>query len=107
MMIVYKTDEFLADVEQQFEWYSQHASLEIAEAYLSTVEGSCRLLGKYPGLGPLGAFTSERLSGWRFFVLSRPFSKHLLFYEIDSERLVMRRALHGHRNLPRRLLESP
>ena len=105
MIPVFKADEFLADVERQFEWYTRHASFDIAERYLKTVEASCQLLRNYPDMGPLGGFTSGRLTGWRYFVLSRPFSKHLLFYVVESDRLVMRRALHGHRDLPRHLLQ--
>jgi plasmid stabilization system protein ParE len=40
-------------------------------------------------------------------VVPRPFQKHVLFYEVMDGEVVMRRVLHGHRDLPRRLLEPP
>ncbi len=106
-MNVRKTDAFIADVELQFEWYVLHAGWKVANRYLDAVEATCRLLGQHPYLGPRGAFTRPRLHGWRCFLVSRPFNKHLLFYEVVGDDLVLRRAMHGHRDLPRRLLEPP
>ena len=84
-----------------------HASSELADAYLAAVEATCRLFGQHPRLGPRGGFTHLRLREWRFAVVFRPFKKHPLFYEVVGEDVVMRRAMHGHRDLPRRLLERP
>ena len=105
-MNVRKTDEFIVDVEQQFEWYALNADWEIAERHLDAVEATIQLLERHPQLGPLGRFTHPRLRDWRFFVVFRPFNKHILFYEIIADEVVMRRAMHGHRNLPQRLLEQ-
>jgi plasmid stabilization system protein ParE len=80
--------------------------LGIAGHYLDAVEATCRLLGQHPQLGPRGGFNHPRLRDWRFFVVFRPFNKHVLFYETAGDDVIMRRAMHGHRNLPRRLLES-
>lgn len=106
-MSVLKTDVFLADVERQFEWYAVNATREIAEHYLAAVEATCRLLGQHPFLGPRGGFTHPHLRDWRFFLVFRPFKTHILFYEVTGSDAVMRRAMHGHRDLPRRLLEPP
>lgn len=106
-MNVRKSDDFIADVERQFEWYVVNAGWPVADRYLAAVEATCRLLGQYPQLGPLGGFSHPRLRAWRFFLASRPFKKHVLFYEVTGQDVVMRRALHGHRDLPRRLLEPP
>lgn len=35
----------------------------------------------------------------RFFLVFRPFHKHIVFYDVGSEELVFRRVLHGQRNL--------
>lgn len=105
-MILRKSALFLADVEEQAEWYLRNAGLEIAEAYLQTVEACCQLIQKYPQLGPLGRFSHPKLKDWRFFVVAPPFQKHLLFYELADEEVMMRRAMHGHRNLPKRLLKG-
>jgi plasmid stabilization system protein ParE len=105
-MSVRKTDEFIADVERQFEWYALKANWEIAERYLTAVETTVQLLERHPQLGPLGGFNHPRLREWRFFVVFRPFNNHILFYEIAGSEVVMRRAMHGHRDLPQRLREG-
>lgn len=104
-MSVRKTDQFVADIERQFEWYAVNASLDVAERYLNAVEAAVGLLAKHPQLGPQGGFTHRRLQNWRYFVVFRPFNKHILFYEVDQGDLIMRRAMHGHRDLPKTLLE--
>jgi plasmid stabilization system protein ParE len=104
-MSIRKTDDFLSEVERQFEWYVLHANWEIADHYLDAVEATTKLLERHQQLGPQGGFTHPRLLDWRFFVVFRPFHKHILFYEIADNDVIMRRAMHGHRDLPRRLLE--
>ena len=106
-MSVRKSDDFIADVERQYRWYLKNANEDVAERYLNAVEATCRLLGQHPQLGPRGGFDHPRLRAWRFFVVFRPFQKHVLFYEVIESETVMRRAMHGHRELPQRLLEPP
>ena len=106
-MNVRKTDAFVADVERQFEWYAVNADWSVADRYLDAVEATCHLLGRQPQLGPRGAFVHPRLREWRFFLVFRPFNKHILFYEVLTDEVVLRRAMHGHRDLPRRLLKPP
>ncbi len=106
-MSVRKSDDFIADVERQFEWYAVNADWDIAELYLATVEAACDLLARHPHLGALAKFSQPRLHDWRFLVVSRPFQKHILFYEISGDDVLLRRAMHGHRDLPRRLVEPP
>jgi plasmid stabilization system protein ParE len=104
---VLKSGDFIADVERQFAWYVVNAGWEIAERYLTAIETTARLLEQHPHLGPRAGFTHPRLRDWRFFVVFRPFKKHVLFYEAVANDVVLRRAMHGHRDLPRRLLEPP
>lgn len=37
-MSVRKSEDFISDVERQFEWYAANANWEIAERYLEAVE---------------------------------------------------------------------
>lgn len=106
-MNVRKADVFIADVERQSEWYAINAGWDVAENYLAAVEAAGRLLAQHPQLGPRGWFIHPRLREWRFFVVFRPFQRHILFYEVTADSVVMHRAMHGHRDLPRRLLEPP
>lgn len=106
-MSVHKSEDFISDVEQQFQWYVVNAGWEIAERYLAAVEATTRLLDRHPQLGPLAGFSHPRLRDWRFMVVFRPFQKHVLFYETNGGDVLLRRTMHGHRDLPRRLLEPP
>ena len=50
-MSLRKSDDFISDVERQFEWYAVTANWEVAERYLDAVDATCQLLGQYPLLG--------------------------------------------------------
>ena len=104
-MSLRKSDDFIADVERQLQWYAVSTSWEIADRYLDAVEATCQLLGQHPQLGSLARFSHPRLRDWRFIVVFRPFQKHILFYETNGDDVLLRRAMHGHRDLPRRLIE--
>jgi plasmid stabilization system protein ParE len=106
-MSLLKSAEFLADVERQFLWYEEKEGGNLAEQYLRAVEASCQLLNQHPRLGPPGKFRHFRLRDWRFFPVFRPLNKHILFYEVSGDDVVMRRAMHGNRDLPRRLVQPP
>jgi plasmid stabilization system protein ParE len=106
-MSVRKSEDFISDIERQFEWYAINANWEIAERYLVAVEATCHLLAEHPQLGPVAGFFHPRLREWRFIVVFRPFQKHILFYETNGDEVLLRRAMHGHRDLPRRLIEPP
>ena len=106
-MSLLKSDDFIANVERQFEWYAINAGWNVADRYLLAVETTARLLEQHPQLGPRGGFNHPRLREWRFFVVFRPFQKHVLFYEVVGDDVVLRRAMHGHRDLPKRLVEPP
>ena len=106
-MSLYKSAEFIADVERQAKWYVDQEGWELGNRYLDAVEATCQLLNRHPQLGPSARFHHPRLKAWRFFLVFRPFKRHILFYEISGQDVNMRRALHGFRHLPRRLLEPP
>jgi plasmid stabilization system protein ParE len=102
-----KSGDFITGVDRQFEWYAVSASWEIAERHLDAVAATCQLLGQHPQLGPVAGFSHPRLCEWRFIVVFRPFQKHIIFYEIQGDDVLLRRAKHGHRDLPQRLVEPP
>ena len=106
-MNVRKADDFIADAELQYQWYAERAGWAVADRYLAALASTCALIERQPLLGPVAALTHPRLAAWRFFVVVRPFHRHVLFYELVDAEVIMRRVLHGHRNLPKRLLEPP
>lgn len=106
-MSVRKTDDFIADVTQQFDWYVENGGSEVAARYLDAVESTCCLLARYPNIGPVAGFKHPRLHKWRFFTIMRPFNKYILFFEVLGDDVILRRAMHGSRDLSARLLEPP
>ena len=102
-----KTEDFLADIDRQFEWYQVKGGAQLAERYLTAIEATCDFLKRHPMIGPVVRARHPRLQGWRFFVVFRPFHKHLLFYEVVGKDVLLRRAMHGSRNLKKRLIEPP
>jgi len=106
-MSLLKSADFIADVQRQAAWYAEREGWELADRYLEAVEATCQLLAEHPQLGPRGGFHNRRLRHWRFFLVFRPFQKHILFYELEGDSVMMHRAMHGGRNLRRRLLQPP
>ena len=104
-MNIRKADDFIADAELQYQWYAERAGWDLAERYLAAIAGTCALIERHPEIGPVAVFTHPQLAAWRFFVVMRPFHRHVLFYEIGGGEVIMRRVLHGQRHLLRRLLE--
>lgn len=99
--------QFERDVETQFEWYEAHARPGVADRFLSAVFLSLQELLRQPELGRVRPFRDERLRGFRSWFVGAPFDRLLLFYRIEGDQLVVKRLLHGARNLPRQLTESP
>jgi len=106
-MTVRKSDYFIADVELQYQWYAENAGWDVADRYLNAIASTCALIERTPMLGPVATFHHPRLAAWRFFVVLRPFHRHLIFYECRNDEIILRRALHGQRHLPQRLIDPP
>ena len=64
------------------------------------------MLAAQPETGVPRRFRSRKLKGIRSILMSSAFRVHLVFYRVESHRLVFR-VMHGMRDLPRRLMEPP
>jgi len=60
-----------------------------------------------PGLGRPRFQDWPELAGIRSWRVGKPYHRHLIFYRFDKETVTAERILHGARNLPQRLRESP
>jgi plasmid stabilization system protein ParE len=101
-----KDPQFERDLEIQFEWYEVNARPGVSDRFLSAVFLSLQELLRQPELGRVRRFRNERLRGFRSWIVGDPFDRLLLFYRIEGDLLVVKRLLHGARNLPRRLSET-
>lgn len=98
---------FLADVEIQFRWYFDKADPEVARRYRMAVQATILKLRQRPELGRPRFKNDSELDGIRCCLIVKPFAKHLLFYRLHGESLLLERTVHGARDLPRRLKEAP
>lgn len=98
---------FVRDFELQADWYVQVAGGAVAGRYLQALDATLQLLCLQPGLGRPRRFRHPRLKGIRSFRVRPPFDRHLIFYRFDNTILYAERVVHGGRDLPRRLIESP
>lgn len=106
-LIVVRSSWFESDVEQAFEWYLVNANLQVADAYLDSVQLTLRRLSRQPNLGRPRFPGFREFSGIRSWRIEAPFNRRLIFYRVEGEHLQAWRTLHGARNLRRRLLEDP
>ena len=98
---------FIADFEIQFAWYVEKAGAEVAWRFQSALDDSLRKLSNRPDLGRIRRFRNPKLRGLRSYRVERPFKKLLIFYRVQGDCLQAFRLMHGARDLPRRLNQSP
>ena len=106
LRVVY-TDDFPADVAAQARWYFRQRDEALALDYARAVEATLELLAEHPHLGTPCAYPEPQLAGLRFYLVEKPFNRHLIHYRISGEELVAFRVVPGARDLPRRLLDPP
>ena len=106
-LAIRKSDAFVADLEAQFRWYEGQAGWEIAWRYLLEVNEALEKLAAHPELGWLRNFDHPELRNLRCWPVALPFHKHLIFYRHDQNSLDAIRAMHGARDLARRLAQPP
>ena len=104
---LHRADEFNADFDRQYRWYLEQAGEELAGRFLAAVEAALRLLLAQPDLGRRRKFRHPALAGICSFRAEPPFQKILIFYRHTATELSAERLMHGARDLPRRLVESP
>lgn len=102
-----RSEWFVADVEHYADWYTVRGGWDLAARYLRAVNVTLLRLSEVPTLGHLLCFQHPELEGIRCLRAEKPFEKHLLFYRYNGETLFAERAIHGNRDLRRRLLEAP
>jgi len=96
-----------ADLTHQYRWYLDNASVEVAERFLAAFDATVATLAEHPGLGRSRRFRAPELAGVRSFPVGGRFGVHLIFYRVTGQTLGIERIMHGARDLPRRLLETP
>lgn len=104
---IQRSDYFWADLEKQIDRYREQANAEVAERFVDSVQATLGALAQTPTLGRARFAEWPELAGLRSYRVHRPFHRFLLFYRIENDVLLAERLIHGARDLPRRLRESP
>lgn len=104
---IQKARDFTADFEILFAWYVDQAGPETAWRFQMALDNSLTRLSIRPDLGRPRHFRHPKLRELRSFPVEPPFESLLIFYRANDEVLDAVRLMHGARNLPRRLRESP
>ena len=99
--------EALLDLDLQYELYADKAGEDVARHEAGGYIWSKELLCHQSDLGRIRKFRDRRLAKFRSYHIEGSFEKHLIFYRVEDDTLVVFRVLHGVRDLPRRLLEPP
>ena len=92
------SEEAAGDILEQADWYERQADDRLAARWERSVYRSLTRLVRYPQSGPLCVFKSPDLHGSRRIPVF-DFRKHLIFYRIEKDRLVILRIVHGARDL--------
>ena len=104
LRVVY-TDDFPFDVAKQSLWYVRQRDEVLSLDYARAVEATLRFLAKHPRVGTLCRYSEPQLADLRFYLVEKPFQRHLIYYRISGEELVAFRVVPGERDLPRHLLD--
>jgi plasmid stabilization system protein ParE len=75
-------------------YYLAERSAGAAVKFFDCVRYSTQLLSKMPELGAVARLEDQRTKGIRIWPV-KDFSNHLIFYQIETEELIVLRVLHG------------
>jgi|SRR5215211_630938 len=98
---------FDADIHFRVAWYIEQGGPQVSEDFISAIEATIQKLKKHPSHGRRRYPKDPELSTVYSVLLDRPFHKHILYYRFTADTLILERLIHGARDLPRRLRESP
>lgn len=101
---VVQTPESLADIALQADYYAQRENVALAQRFIEAIKTTVRLLASHPWLGKETHYDHPKLADIRFFLVRKPFDKHLIFYRVSGSTLDIIRVIHGLRDLPRELI---
>jgi toxin ParE1/3/4 len=93
------------DLINQYRWYLDNASADIAERVLISFNSMVERLARSPELGRLRRFRARKLANIRSVALAVRLAPR--FLQVHHTRLRIERVMHGARDLPRRLAARP
>lgn len=92
------TDAAVNDILEQAAWYEQKSGLKLARSWEQAVTSVLLRIAATPAAGAPCTFTSAELTGVRRVPVPH-FPKHLVFYRLRDQKLIILRIVHGARDL--------
>jgi toxin ParE1/3/4 len=86
------------DINEQADWYEEKSDWKLAERWSKAVTSAVLRILKNPHLGAPCRFSPAELHGIRRVPISG-FPKHLVFYSVEANDVLILRVLHGARDL--------
>lgn len=94
------------DLFEQWLWYAENASVEVADRFLRAAEKTLEPLARMPESGIPIFVRNPALQGIRRFPVTDEFEKILLFYFPLPDGVDLVRVIHGNRDLQRLFAEG-
>lgn len=92
------TDAAVNDILEQANWYEEQSGLKLARRWEQAMTSVLLRLATTPAAGAPCTFQADELRGVRRMSVPR-FPKHLMFYRLETQDIVILRIVHGARDL--------
>jgi len=92
------TDVAVSDILEQAAWYQEKSGTKLAQRWEQAVSSILLRVAKNPAAGAPCSFKAVELKGVRRMTVPR-FSRHLMFYQVHDQEVVVLRIVHGARDL--------
>jgi toxin ParE1/3/4 len=96
--IVHLSDLALSDILEQFEWYKLSSGQLLAKRWDAAVTSALLRIERNPKSGAPCHFDAPELQGLRRMAITR-FPRHLIFYQLKGDEIIVLRVIHGARDL--------
>ena len=95
---IHLSDAAVNDIIEQADWYEARANSRLGNCWESAVAQALLRIVTNPRSGAQCTFKASELRGVRRMSVSG-FSKHLIFYRVEKDSLLILRVIHGARDL--------
>jgi toxin ParE1/3/4 len=95
---IHLSDAAANDIIEQADWYEERANSRLGNRWESAVAQALLRIVKNPRSGAPCTFKASELRGARRVSVSG-FPKHLIFYRVEKDALLILRVIHGARDL--------
>jgi len=92
------TDAAINDILEQAAWYEEESGLKLARRWEKAVTSVLLRIAATPAAGAPCNFKAPELAGVRRVTVPR-FPKHLVFYRLQKQEMIVLRIVHGARDL--------